>query len=736
MPNVTATPRTMSDGSRITNFTDSVGSAYVTFTYAISQEKFTIHNRGIQPILYTVGSYTDITVNPGESSTQTVSLTSFQVKSQSGVQRFEVFTDETGDDFTDVAVEKLSNQIGNLSNKTNFIDVVADYGAVADYNTSTKTGTDNTAAFINAIAAAQSQGKYVRIPSGKYLIATGNIDILQGVSLIGDDSQSPFKVDYSHDKFNGINQHGVTIFTRAGLNDTTKFTFKFRGDNYVKNIEFFYPDQNDNTVPASTIPKTYGSTFATTYAVDNITLENVNIVNAWIGIDFSWASRFVLNKVSICAASIGMIVGQSVDVDYMDNVVFFPNHQSQSMRQYFAQNGTAIQITRADGIYMTNIFCYEAQTFIKTLASSTLPGGTTVTGSIWGGITNFTLDSVNVAFDLSAPISHSFKASKGYSISGNQWLTGAQTSPTIDVKCGGLGFLSFEDLDFYEGWAQTPYSVTRPDYIHLNGTCPTKLNINIRGGGTSRNVVVNYASTWTASTSYTVGQVIVPATRNDHIYQCTTAGTSGSSAPTFPTTSGGTVTDGTVVWTEIGLIANMIPVIEGCLLGSQRGAQSHIEVMPGLSLYSRNNTFQSADSAFKTNTGCFIYSNGDMVGQGVTNINDHYGGTLYFNGQSVTQSIFSNGSPDGIRITANNPVNIGFPAPFSQWYIGRATANADDIAYMSGGLAKRYIQYNASGTTANRPTGKQTGFMYFDTTLNKPVFFDGTNWRDSTGTIV
>lgn len=58
---------------------------------------------------------------------------------------------------------------------------------------------------------------------------------------------------------------------------------------------------------------------------------------------------------------------------------------------------------------------------------------------------------------------------------------------------------------------------------------------------------------WAASTAYTVGQVIVPPTRTGHVYKCTTAGTSGASAPTFPTTAGGTVTDGGVTWTEDGL---------------------------------------------------------------------------------------------------------------------------------------------------------------------------------------
>lgn len=43
-----------------------------------------------------------------------------------------------------------------------------------------------------------------------------------------------------------------------------------------------------------------------------------------------------------------------------------------------------------------------------------------------------------------------------------------------------------------------------------------------------------------------------------------------------------------------------------------------------------------------------------------------------------------------------------------------------------------------SYTTAGRPTASSAGAgaEYFDTTLNKPVYSDGTNWRDAAGTIV
>lgn len=41
-----------------------------------------------------------------------------------------------------------------------------------------------------------------------------------------------------------------------------------------------------------------------------------------------------------------------------------------------------------------------------------------------------------------------------------------------------------------------------------------------------------------------------------------------------------------------------------------------------------------------------------------------------------------------------------------------------------------------SGTTGSRPTVTGIAYPYFDTTLNKPIWWNGTNWVDATGTTV
>lgn len=57
---------------------------------------------------------------------------------------------------------------------------------------------------------------------------------------------------------------------------------------------------------------------------------------------------------------------------------------------------------------------------------------------------------------------------------------------------------------------------------------------------------------WAATTAYTLGNRVEPTTPNTYVYECTVAGTSGGSEPTFPTASiGDTVVDGTVTWTLV-----------------------------------------------------------------------------------------------------------------------------------------------------------------------------------------
>ncbi|MFW6331800.1 MAG: cadherin-like domain-containing protein [Thermodesulfobacteriota bacterium] len=71
--------------------------------------------------------------------------------------------------------------------------------------------------------------------------------------------------------------------------------------------------------------------------------------------------------------------------------------------------------------------------------------------------------------------------------------------------------------------------------------------------------VLNYdgvnASTWSASTAVTEGDFYVPTEANGRFYMATNDGTTGLVEPTaWPTTTGGTITDGDVTWQDMGTI--------------------------------------------------------------------------------------------------------------------------------------------------------------------------------------
>lgn len=74
-----------------------------------------------------------------------------------------------------------------------------------------------------------------------------------------------------------------------------------------------------------------------------------------------------------------------------------------------------------------------------------------------------------------------------------------------------------------------------------------------------------YGEMWASATLYSTGEKSFPSTPNQHWYQVTTAGTSGSAEPTWPT-DGSNVTDGTCVWQDMGTMR--APVIAGPILPS------------------------------------------------------------------------------------------------------------------------------------------------------------------------
>jgi hypothetical protein len=91
-------------------------------------------------------------------------------------------------------------------------------------------------------------------------------------------------------------------------------------------------------------------------------------------------------------------------------------------------------------------------------------------------------------------------------------------------------------------WDQEP--VLTPDQVTELVVLARRADVNSRW--------IEDDADWAATHAYALGDRVAGTPRNGHVYVVTAAGTSGASAPSFPTTSGGTVTDGTVTWQEAG----------------------------------------------------------------------------------------------------------------------------------------------------------------------------------------
>jgi hypothetical protein len=76
------------------------------------------------------------------------------------------------------------------------------------------------------------------------------------------------------------------------------------------------------------------------------------------------------------------------------------------------------------------------------------------------------------------------------------------------------------------------------------------------------------------------------------------------------------------------------------------------------------------------------------------------------------------------------------PIVYDQRYIDQLT-NALRLYFNQIDNFTQNVTIPASGLTADRPTERlEVGQYYFDTTLGIPIWYDGTNWVDATGTVV
>lgn len=109
------------------------------------------------------------------------------------------------------------------------------------------------------------------------------------------------------------------------------------------------------------------------------------------------------------------------------------------------------------------------------------------------------------------------------------------------------------------GSVQFNYSLQVTDY-GANGITIQELGLFANSASVALPAAIGTTNpSWSASLPRSVGAIVVDS--NGNLQRCTTAGTSGSTAPAWSTSLNATTTDGTVVWTLITLHTAPGPLI-------------------------------------------------------------------------------------------------------------------------------------------------------------------------------
>jgi hypothetical protein len=113
-------------------------------------------------------------------------------------------------------------------------------------------------------------------------------------------------------------------------------------------------------------------------------------------------------------------------------------------------------------------------------------------------------------------------------------------------------------------------------------------------------------------------------------------------------------------------------------------------------------------------------------------------GTVY----SAQHGYFANGirwltsdgtnKDKGIFIGTSSPEN-NVAASVGSLHINTSTGVISYKKYGGGNIGWCGFQDVVAGSTTYRPTNALAGYQYFDTTLNKPIWWTGTKWVDASG---
>ena len=235
--------------------------------------------------------------------------------------------------------------------------------------------------FKNALNAAGFRGGgIVFLPRGNYLV-DGNLTIPAQTSLVG-----IWRAPSAFSQY-----RGTTLLAVNGAGSTSGAPFiTVQGDNStLEGVTIYYPNQITNNPPTPYPWAVQGG------GGNNITIQNVLLVNPYLGIDLAThgCARHLVRSVYGQPLSVGIAVDQCYDIGRIMDIHFWPFWTGDTAIQNFqATNAVTFDLMRTDWEVIEDVFSWGYAIGARFHSSAN--------GAMNGQMSNVNFDNVDIGLQM------------------------------------------------------------------------------------------------------------------------------------------------------------------------------------------------------------------------------------------------------------------------------------------------------------------------------------------------
>jgi len=222
---------------------------------------------------------------------------------------------------------------------------VSSYGAKGDGRT------DDTLAFQSALDTAAKRNVSVSVPSGNFVFR-GKLNVPNGVTLKGTWESVPSHNGIRNPDLPKPTDGGSTFLVETGAGTEDGAFLTLNTNSTLKGVVIYYPKQDPKTIPVA-------YPWAVAMRGKNPAVLDVELLNAYNGIDASQNERHLIRNVSGQPLRRGVFVDAIYDVGRIENVHFNPWWSTEkALLDWQRIHGEAFIFSRTDWEYVLNTFCY------------------------------------------------------------------------------------------------------------------------------------------------------------------------------------------------------------------------------------------------------------------------------------------------------------------------------------------------------------------------------------------